>query len=325
MRYSYTPMVLATALAGHALAGPHGHAHFHEKKNEQEARDVNWNTVSYDLSDVNWSTVDYNAGQNVASATAAATVAATSAAAASPTTLSTFKAVEAIATSVSVAVSASATASASTTKSSSSNVLGDIISAVDEALISALGIISAGINALEENDSVWIGDSGDYTNEFINNSDDSILLTIWGSDGSWVNVKQPLVTMTIASGESQTVSFANGVSGAWSAIYSDTSLVDGQVSNTWGEFTFSEEGVVDVSREVNMNGHDMEIVGPSCTTNMTTCVFVCDSGDSCETGYSLQNCENGSQEGANYGTYNGAASGGCGGLGSSATLTTTFS
>jgi len=338
MRYSYTPMVLATALVGQALADPHhGHAHVHQKKDAEKARDladVDWSSVSYD---VDWSTVDYtySKGQTWGDATSAAAVAASTAVASTtavPTTLATYaaaNAVNAVATSASastsVASTTSAAASATSTTSSSNNFLGDILSVVDEVLIAALGIVSAGVNALEANDNCWIGTDGPYTNEFINNSDESLLVIIWGSDGSWVNVKQPYVTMTLKAGESQTVSFANGVSGAWSAIYEGIELVDGQVSNTWGEFTFSEEGVVDVSREVNMNGHSMEIVGPECTTNMTTCVFVCDEGTTCTTGYSLLNCENGSQSGANYGTYNGAASGGCGGLGTSASLTTTFS
>jgi len=154
---------------------------------------------------------------------------------------------------------------------------------------------------------------------------EDIILVIWGPQGSWVNAVQPAITVTLPQGQSKTISFSDGVSGAWAAIYEDTELINGQISNTWGEFTFSVEGVVDVSREVNMSGHTMEIVGPSCTTNMDTCVFVCSSGNSCEFGYELLNCDNGSQPGANYGTFAGAPSGGCGGLGSSAAVTTTFS
>lgn len=75
-----------------------------------------------------------------------------------------------------------------------------------------------------------------------------------------------------------------------------------------------------------MNGHNIEIVGPHCTTNMNTCVFVCSSGNSCMTGYELLNCAAGSQPGAQYGTYGGAASGGCGWLGeTNVHLQTTFS
>jgi len=182
-----------------------------------------------------------------------------------------------------------------------------------------------GLNAVSNNGKAWVGSDGTYTNEFSNQSGEDLILVVWGPDGSWVNANTPLITAEIASGSSMTVSFASGAIGAWSAIYGDTIMVDGQVSNTWGEYTFSEEGVVDVSREVNMSGHGMSITGPSCMTDMNTCVFVCASGNSCLTNYELLNCEAGSQSGAQYGTFGGLPSGGCGGLGSAAKLWTTLS
>jgi len=191
-------------------------------------------------------------------------------------------------------------------------------------LLSTLAFSALGVNSYANNGGCWIGTDGPYTNTFTNYAGEDLILVIWGPEGSWVNAIQPLVTYSLASGASTVISFANGAIGAWSAIYSDTPMVNGQISNTWGEYTFSEEGVVDVSREVNMNGHSMSVVGPSCTTDMNTCVFVCSSGTVCITDYLLQNCENGSQPGANYGTYGGFPSGGCGGLGAAAALTTTF-
>lgn len=188
-----------------------------------------------------------------------------------------------------------------------------------------MGLTSLGINAVTPSSNAWIGTDGPYTNEYSNASGEDIIIVIWGPWGSWVNTVQPLITVSLASGENVTVSFADGAVGASTAVYPDTELVNGQISNTWVEYTFSEYGVVDVSREVNMNGHSVSVVGPSCTTDMDTCVFVCASGDVCMTDYLLLNCENGSQPGATYGTYDGAPSGGCGGLGSSASLKTTFS
>lgn len=150
-------------------------------------------------------------------------------------------------------------------------------------------------------------------------------MVIWGVAGSWVNVIQPHITASIPAGQSIWVSFADGASGAFTAVYGDTTLVNGQLSNTWGEFTFGQWGVVDVSREVKMDGHGLSIVGPSCTTDMDTCVFKCSSGNVCTFDYVLENCANGSQPGANYGIHEGAPSGGCGGMGSAASLKTTFS
>jgi hypothetical protein len=191
--------------------------------------------------------------------------------------------------------------------------------------MSQMGFHSLGVNGGSSDAGVWLGADGPYTNEFNNESGQDLVLVVWGPDGSWVNVKQPLVTASIANGTSTTVSFANGQSGAWSAIYDDTEMLNGQISNTWGEYTFSPMGVVDVSREPNMDGKKMTIVGPKCVTDMDTCVFVCNEGKICMTGYELKNCAPGSQPGAQYGTYFGAASGGCGGMGDSAQLKTYLS
>ena len=109
--------------------------------------------------------------------------------------------------------------------------------------------------------------------------------------------KPIVVTISLPQNSKANVSFASGSVGAWSAVYSDTQLVNGQVSNTWGEYTMSGTGVVDISREVNMNGKSMEIIGPSCINDMNRCVFVCSSGTVCTTGYILQGCETGSQPG----------------------------
>jgi len=193
--------------------------------------------------------------------------------------------------------------------------------------ISKLASLSVlpGLNAVTSDGTAWMGSEGAYTNNFTNNAGEDLILIIWGPAGSWVNVNEPLITLSMAPGESQEISFAEGLSGAWSAIYSDTETVDGQVSNTWGEFTFAPLGVVDVSREVNMNGHGMSVVQPMCTTDMDTCVFVCGSGDTCITDYVLQNCDNGSQQGAQYGLFDGFPSGGCGwGSENTVTLQTQF-
>lgn len=192
------------------------------------------------------------------------------------------------------------------------------------AQLASFGVASAGVNSQTATSNAWLGSSGAYTNEFCNDSDEDLILVVWGVAGSWINVIQPHITVALSPGETTTVSFADGASGAWSAIYSDTTMVNGQISNTWGEFTFGQYGVVDVSREVNMSGRSMSIVGPACVSNMTTCVFVCPSGNTCIDGYELLECANGSQEGANYGTYEGSPSGGCGGMGSSAALKTSL-
>ncbi|KAL1641270.1 hypothetical protein SLS58_006172 [Diplodia intermedia] len=201
---------------------------------------------------------------------------------------------------------------------------GLLLDAIHEAKLLTLGLIAIGKNALSSADAqVWVGDDGDYTNEYSNQSDEDIVLVVWGPAASWVNTQDPLVTISLPAGTNKTLSFANGASGAWAAVYEDTSLVNGQISETWGEYTFGEWGCVDVSREVNMKGHNMSIDTGNCISDMETCVFQCkDGAESCWQEYELLNCENGSQEGATYGTFDGAPTGGCGNMGSSATVKT---
>jgi len=295
MRYSSAALVLATVAIGQVAAGPFQHvhhAHLHAKK-AAELPEVA--APVEEKRQVDWATVSYtySAGQTFGTATAAVADA--------PTTLAA-------------------------TPSSVGSVISSVASLLeaDSATLTSLGC-QLGINAASDNGGVFLGTGGTYQNEFTNAAGEPIILVVWGPDASWVNANKPLITVSLAAGESTTVSFASGSIGAWSAVYSDTIMVDGQVSNTWGEYTFSPEGVVDVSREVNMSGHSMSVVGPECTTDMDTCVFVCTSGNTCLTDYELLNCAAGSQSGAQYGTYGGMASGGCGGMGSSATFQTTFS
>lgn len=201
-----------------------------------------------------------------------------------------------------------------------------LLSATDSSALTSAGFSALGINSVSSSGlNAWVGSDGKWTNEFINQSGNDLVLVVWGPLGSWVTAVQPHITVSIPAGGSQTVSFPDGWSGAWAPFHpGQTSMVNGQISDTWGEATFQAPySVVDVSREVNYGGKSMSIVGPTCTSDMNTCVFQCQNGlNTCLTGYELLNCATGSQAGANYGTYNGAASGGCGGMGSSANLKT---
>lgn len=200
----------------------------------------------------------------------------------------------------------------------------DALTAADSSKLLGLGFKGLGLNPTAKGAIPWIGTDGQFTNEFFNTASEDMVLTVWGPAGSWVNAVTPQLTVSIPKNKSRTVSFPVGWSGAWAAVHSKTSLVNGQIFDTWGEATFAPPySVVDVSREVNMGGRSMAVVGPTCTTDMNTCVFRCLGGvNSCMYGYELHNCATGSQGGANYGTYEGAPSGGCGGMGNSANLKT---
>lgn len=194
-------------------------------------------------------------------------------------------------------------------------------------------ILSEIKEAIENTATSWVATSapteGNYVvNTFMNQADEDVTLYIWGNAGSWVNAVSPFVSETIKAGENLTVTHAIGSAenpniGGWAAVYSDTKLVNGQISNMWGEFNFldSEWGssTYDVSQEPNMDGHNMSIQGPKCTSSSVTnqCVFKCTNGQTIcgDAGtYELVNCAANSQEGASAGTYGGAASGGCQGI-----------
>jgi len=207
-----------------------------------------------------------------------------------------------------------ATTLSTATQPSSTGSTGGTSSALtpdDANRLTSLGFQATGTNAKDSSGGVWIGSGGAYTSTFTNSYTSGIVLVVWGPGAGWVNVHTPLITVSLPAQGSTAISFAYGQVGAWSAVYPDTALVMGQISNTWAEYTFNSSGVVDVSRLVNANGHSLEVVGPSCTSNMDQCVFKCDSGTTCMTGYKLVNCasQSGAQAGADS---SGAASGGCG-------------
>jgi hypothetical protein len=180
------------------------------------------------------------------------------------------------------------------------------------SLISALGIKSA----VSDGNS-WVGSDGPWTVDFTNSASDDVSLAVWGA-ASWVNANNPSVLVTLAPGQKTTVSFKNGASGGFAGIYKDTQLRMGQIDNTWGEFTFGMHGVVDVSREVNMNGHALSITSPNgCVSDMNNCVFVCTkdgSGNrpqSCWHEYELLQSSNGNCIKGQDPNLGGADSGGC--------------
>ena len=200
------------------------------------------------------------------------------------------------------------------------------LTSADSDRLESLGFQAAGRNAQDSSAGVWIGAGGAYTNEFTNHYSADIILVVWGPSASWVNTHTPLITVSLtAQGGSSQISFAEQEVGAWAAVYPDTPLVNGQVANTWAEYTFTSSGVIDVSRLVNGTGYSMEVIGPQCTTNMDTCVFTCTAGSSCTTGFVLENCATGSQPGVQEGLYEGTDSGGCGWNGArSASFKTSF-
>jgi hypothetical protein len=200
------------------------------------------------------------------------------------------------------------------------------LSSADCQWMSSIGMAGQGTNAVSNNGNIWIGGDGPNTFTFTNQASSPsavpVTLILWDNpandyQSSFMNVRTPKISYSLPNvGNSVTISLANGVSGGWAALNNRATTLSqyGQIYNTWGEFTTGSYATVDVTRLVNMGGNTMSVkVSTGCVSNMNTCVFTCNSGNTCgDSGsYSLLNCAAGSQPGASYGVYDGNPSGGC--------------
>jgi hypothetical protein len=180
----------------------------------------------------------------------------------------------------------------------------------------SLGLKAPGVNSFSNNGNIWIGEGGRFTLRVQNLSGGSIILVIWQGGSGWLNADTAKVTYSLQSAQTVSISVADGVEGvAFSSIYQDTH-VEGQIYNTWGEFSVTQYSTIDVSREPWMLGNGLQIQPQStgCRTNMNECVFVCKNNiDRCGAAgeYDLLNCDPNNNPGAQYGLANGQPSGGC--------------
>jgi hypothetical protein len=137
---------------------------------------------------------------------------------------------------------------------------------------------------------------------FTNYNPQHAILAIWHSHNdkdyaaSWLNDHKAEITYSLEPFQKVTISVANHyLQSGFSAIYPDTH-VQGQIYNTWGEFsTNGRDSVINVSREPWMKGQMVSAKprNSQCIADMTHCSFVCKSGDRCgEAGtYNLINCD----------------------------------
>jgi hypothetical protein len=181
----------------------------------------------------------------------------------------------------------------------------------------SLGLKTPGINAFENNGKLWVGEDGRFKFRLRNTSDQPIIVLFWVGGSGWLNDQVAEVEQSLEPGESVNISTGEEVrSGAFSAIYDDTK-VEGQIYNTWGEFTVApgKFSNINVSRQPYMGGHGLEIQTPSgCQADMERCSFVCKNGlDRCGLPgeYELIGCTPDMNPGAGTGTFWGQPSGGC--------------
>ncbi|KAK3942646.1 hypothetical protein QBC46DRAFT_425779 [Diplogelasinospora grovesii] len=199
--------------------------------------------------------------------------------------------------------------------------------------LSNIGFAGTGSNPHSNNGHIWIGTDGPNTITFHNNAQNpnaDVVMVLWdqshGDSSSFLAANPPVLTISMAYGSSVTVSLANGVSGAWTALYRHVTILTqyGQVYNTWAEFTTGQYATVDISRLVNMGGNQLVAqVSTGCKADNTQCAYVCKSGNACyESGtYSLIGCNQ-----PNSNAYYGGADpeGGCGGWANGGHIDATF-
>lgn len=172
-----------------------------------------------------------------------------------------------------------------------------------------LGMAGPGLNARKNpGGGIWVGNDGPNTFIFENKSKGKVNVIIWNKgtlpngqpdfQSSFLKVRAPQVSWSLAKGEKVTVSIANNkISGGFAALYErSTGFTQwGQLDQTWGEFTSGDHATVDVSRLVRMDGEPMSMrTGVGCVSDMHKCVFVCKTGNTCgkKNEYNLQNCVN---------------------------------
>lgn len=314
MRYS-TAMVLSTFAVGQAAAAHNRHASFHARRqgeNKRSTGNVDWEGIAYDLKDVNWEEVNWSsvfASPTPAPVVEAAKPAATSAAPVAQ---------------VQNEPAATSSKPAEPTEAKTDNIIDDIKDAVGDfmdgvqSLANKIGA-KVGKNDKSNNGGIWIGDDSAWQTTWTNDGNDPAVVYCWKADGfsgMSINVNVPDVSVALKGGESVTLSFAENVPAACAPMFDSSKLaLFGGCDQTWFEVTFGQFGAFDISRNVNMKGHNISSKGSKCTSDMNTCVFKCkdENALSCEKGtdYDLFNCGANQGGGGGYDTKMAGTGGGC--------------
>lgn len=309
--------MLSTLAVGQATAAANlRHSSFHARRaaEKREEKAVDWAGVTYDLKNVDWSKVDWSSVFNKETPAPTPTP---------EVQEPKIKEVQTSATpeptSATPEVKPSSTKEAEPEKTSEASnpiedITNDILSGLD-SFIKKLGISKVGVNSKTENGGIWLGNSSPWTAEFTNTGGDDLKLFCWeakGFSGMSLNVQQPAISINLAPGASQNISFAADVPSACAPAGSSTELANfGGIKNTWFEITCGQFGAFDISRNVWMEGTSISAQGSKCLSDMENCVFKCNSGDSCEKGYDLYNCDASSGGGGGYDPIMDGTGGGC--------------
>lgn len=319
-------VVLSTLAVGGAAANVHGrHASFHARRQADSKRsagaEVNWKDVAYDLKNVDWNAINWSSVFASPAAKPTSAPAAPQQQKATPTPTSEAKK-EPAATSAAAPVAEKPASSSQAAKPSSS--VGDKISnVVDDVMFGVASIANkmgakVGTNSKTNNGGIWIGSDSAWGMEVTNTGSQQAVFFCWkanGFSGMSINVNVPDISVGLQPNQKVDLSFAPNVPAACAVANSNSKLaMFGGVDDTWAEVTFGEWGAFDVSRNVNMKGSTISMVGSKCTSDMNTCVFKCKNGsDTCEKGtdYDLFNCDASNGGGGGYDTKMAGTGGGC--------------
>ncbi|KAH7074131.1 hypothetical protein FB567DRAFT_479596 [Paraphoma chrysanthemicola] len=319
-------VVLSTLAVGQAAAANlhNRHSSFHARReaSKREANNaVNWDAVAYDLKDVKWDEINWSSV--FASSQAAAPTPTPQAQKPSPVAASPTPEAKKPTPSPVVQVAAkpveSSKAAAPSPKVETNNVISDIVSDVFAGVASIANAIGAqtGVNSKTNNGGIWIGTDSDWQMEVTNGGSKQAVFYCWkanGFSGMSINKNVPEISVGLKPGQKVDLSFAAGVPAACAPATDSSKLaLFGGLHETWAEVTFGKDGAFDVSRNVNMRGCNISMKGSKCTSDMNTCVFKCKdtSVESCETGYTLDNCDASNGGGGGYDPVMAGVGGGC--------------
>jgi len=265
---------------GEAVAGPthaHMHRHMHEKKQNVDWADLDWEGMGID-----WSSA-WAAGQHTSTSAPVAVATPTTTAVAQPAT-----------------TTAAAAPAAKTTASSS---IGGVFNQVEELFDGLVGL-SNSLTSFGEATTPsgtlgddYIGNIGQpygsnvilvdspsgypFTNTFKNTQSSPITVNVWqkvGPDGrplsgSALAPTKTTLTFVLAAGESKTVAFQENTQVGWAQACSSTTA-SGSYDITWGEANFVPSGSgFDVSAIQNSAGNNYamtitSVETPDCTSDM---------------------------------------------------------
>lgn len=293
---SSSVLALGTLAVGQAAAAGHRHASFHARRNGNTGlAEVDAVQLARDLKDLDWKTINIDWASVLATVNFAPT----------PTPEVQVKVASAVVT-PSPTPTPSSTEAAKPSETAKSNPISNIVEGLFEGLsqvMSKLDIKAQPKNSVTPNGALWLGDAGTapLRVKHINKSGQDMTLFCWvsnsGYTGFTINVNAAAVGVKLPKdGSAVVTSHGNKVPFGCSPVVNGIGLPFGGVNNTWfeGEQHIADNGQLygtfDISKNPNMNGTPISSQGSKCTSNMKTCVFECNSGDSCVTGYTLKDC-----------------------------------